>query len=277
MLRIEKVGAVSSSRMAAAIRVYPELRRACPELRRPPVFSRPVSRPDRAHTVSRPASCAKLNRQIPGVEHLATRTKQTPALHSNRQKFQFCLDEISTPLSSVRAREHARILGPEWFRGAAPATDAWLTCSDRKNGWGDRLSQVLPGSGLRVEFAVTHSKQSIAAFLPGSRIARNRNPLLRQGTAFYPELRRAAVPSSVQNPGVSTLVTEATPEVRVTNTPAIHEKSPGRSSLPGAVPLATSHLLALTQEGPLATVPYVRLGAGCPTLPRGTGLPRNHH
>jgi dTMP kinase len=70
------------------------------------------------------------------------------------------------------------------------------------------------------------------------------------------------VPSSVQKSGVST------PQVRVTNTPAIHETTPGRSSLPGAVPLATSHLLALTQEGPLATVPYVRLGANS-MPPRG--------
>jgi hypothetical protein len=248
--------------MAAAIRVYPELRRVSPELRSAPVFSRLLSHPDRAHTVSRPANCTELNRQIPEVEHLATRTKQTPAIRSNRQKFHFCLHEFSTPLSSVGAREHARILGPARFSGAAPATDAWLTFSDRKNGFGDRFSQFLPGSGLQVEFAVTHSKQSIAAFLPGSRIARNRNPLLRQGTAFYPELRRAAVPSSVQNPGVSTL------EVRVTNTPAIHETTPGRSSLPGAVPLATSHLLALKQEGPLATVPYVRLGANS-MPPRG--------
>jgi len=250
MLRIEKVGAVSSSRMAAAIRVYPELRRVYPEPRRPPVFSRLLFHPDRAHTVSRPANRAKLNRQIQEVEHLATSRKQTSVICSNRQKFQLCLDEISTPLFSVGA-----LL-------AAPATDAWLTCTDRKNGCRDRFSQFLPGSGLRVEFAVTHSKQSIAAFLPGSRFARNRNPLLRQGTAFYPELRRAAVPSSIQNPGVST------PEVRVTNTPTIHETTPGRSSLPGAVPLATSHLLALTQEGPLATVPYVRLGANS-MPPRG--------
>src|ERR1700689_270282 len=35
-----------------------------------------------------------------------------------------------------------------------------------------RCSTFLPGSGLRVEFAVTHSKQTTAPFLPGSRIAR---------------------------------------------------------------------------------------------------------
>jgi hypothetical protein len=34
----------------------------------------------------------------------------------------------------------------------------------------------LPGSGLRVESAVTHSKQTTATFLPGSRIARSHAP-----------------------------------------------------------------------------------------------------
>src|SRR5277367_4455146 len=118
MWSVEKVGAVSSSWMAAAIPAYSDLRRVYPELRRAPVFSPLFSRPERPHTVSRPANCAKLNRQTPEVEHLATRRKQTPAIRSNRQNFHFCLNEISTPLSSVGAREHARILGPARFSGA---------------------------------------------------------------------------------------------------------------------------------------------------------------
>jgi dTMP kinase len=160
--------------MAAAIPACSDLRRVYPEPRRAPVSSRLIPHPDRALTISRPANCAKLNRQIPEVEHLATRRKQTPAIRSNRQKFQFCLAEISTPLSSVGAREHARILGPARFCGAAPAKGAWLTCNDGKNVCGDRVSQFLPGSGLQVETAVTHSKQSIGAFLPGSRFAHMR-------------------------------------------------------------------------------------------------------
>jgi len=188
MWSVEKVGAVSSSWMAAAIPVYPELRRASlefrrvyPEPRRPPVFSRLFSRPDRAHTASRPANYAKLNRQIQEVEHLATRRKQTPAIRSNRQKFQFCLNEISTPLFSVGA-----LL-------AAPSTDAWLACSDGKIGCGDRFSQFLPGSrfarirtvdesanafltgsGSQTEIALTHSKQTGRALLTGSRFAHMR-------------------------------------------------------------------------------------------------------
>jgi hypothetical protein len=55
-------------------------------------------------------------------------------------------------------------------------------------------SRFLPGSVQYVECDVTHSKQTTATFLPGSRIASHGS---RQGTAFYPELRRAAVPSFV--------------------------------------------------------------------------------
>jgi hypothetical protein len=69
----------------------------------------------------------------------------------------------------------------------------------------------LPGSGLRVECDVTHSKQTTAPFLPGSRIAPHG---LRQVTAFHAELRSAAVSNASQSSGVHTLVAEATPEVR---------------------------------------------------------------
>src|ERR1700677_1243949 len=99
MCSIEKVGAVSSSGMAAAIRVYPELRRVHPELRRvypqlgclypelrsPPIFSRLLSHSDVSHAAPLSTKCAKLNRQTPEVEHLATRRKQTLAISSNRQ------------------------------------------------------------------------------------------------------------------------------------------------------------------------------------------------
>jgi hypothetical protein len=64
--------------------------------------------------------------------------------------------------------------------------------------------EFLPGSGLQVEFDVTHSRQTTAPFLPGSRIAPHG---LRQGTP-------SAVPNAIQSSGVHTLVAEATPEVR---------------------------------------------------------------
>src|SRR6202167_5167006 len=160
MCSIEKVGAVSSSRTAAAaIRacpelrgVYPERRRACPELRclypelrRAPIFSRLLSHRELSHAAPFSTNSAKLNRQTPEVEHLATRRKQTLAICSNRQKINFCLDEnLSLPAS--------------FLEGAIGAPS-------------ERLNVFLPGSGLRVEMAVTHSKQSLGPFLPGSRIA----------------------------------------------------------------------------------------------------------
>jgi dTMP kinase len=166
MWSVEKVGAVSSSGMATAIPVYPELRRFYPELRTAPVFSQLFSRPERAHSVSRPANCAKLNRQTPELEHLATRRKQTPEICSNRQNFQFCLNEISASLTSVGA-QHAV---PADAQGSNPPRSRNLT----SRSFYHRLSQFLPGSGLQVEMAVTHSKQSIDAFLPGSRFAHMR-------------------------------------------------------------------------------------------------------
>src|ERR1700691_3598898 len=99
MCSIEKVGAVSSSRTAAALRVYPELRwgypeLGClsPELRSPPIFSRLASHREFSHAAPPSTNRAKLNRQTPEVERLATRRKQTPAICSNRQKINFCLD-----------------------------------------------------------------------------------------------------------------------------------------------------------------------------------------
>src|SRR6202050_3039776 len=159
MCSIEKVGAVSSSGMAAAIPVYPERRRACPELRRvhpelrwvypelrkAPIFSRLLSHRELSHPAPLSTKCAKLNRQTPEIEHPATRRKQTLAICSNRQKINICLDEnLSLPAS--------------FLEGAIGAPS-------------ERLNVFLPGSGLRVEMAVTHSKQSIGVFLPGSRIA----------------------------------------------------------------------------------------------------------
>src|ERR1700689_158680 len=136
MCSTEKVGAVSSSRTAAAAiracpelgrvspegrRAYPELRRAYPELRRAypelrrvhpelrwvypelrraPNFSRLLSHRELSHPAPFSTNSAKLNRQTPEVERLATRTKQTLAICSNRQKINFCLDEnLSLPAS----------------------------------------------------------------------------------------------------------------------------------------------------------------------------------
>src|SRR6202167_2699999 len=165
MCSIEKVGAVSSSRTAAAaIRacpelrgVYPERRRACPELRclypelrRAPIFSRLLSHRELSHAAPFSTNSAKLNRQTPEVKHLATRRKQTLAICSNRQKINFCFDEnLSLPAS--------------FLEGAIGAP------SKRRNVFLPGLPRATfaKGSGLRVEMAVTHSKQSVGPFLPG--------------------------------------------------------------------------------------------------------------
>jgi dTMP kinase len=93
MCSTEKVGAVSSSGMAAAIRVYPESGCLYPELQSPPIFSRLLSHRELSHAAPFSANSAKLNRQTPEIEHLATRTKQPPVICSNRQKIYFWFDE----------------------------------------------------------------------------------------------------------------------------------------------------------------------------------------
>src|ERR1700677_1576459 len=198
MCSIEKVGAVSSSgTAAAAIPVFPELRRACPglpgvypelgclypELRSPPIFSRLLSHREPSHPAPLSTNSAKLNRQTPEVERLATRRKQTLAICSNRQKINFCLDEnLSLPAS--------------FLEGAIGAPS-------------ERLNVFLPGSGLRVEMAVTHSKQSIGAFLPGSRFAHMRtvappHPYARLGGNSMPARGKFIVLEGIDGSGKRT-------------------------------------------------------------------------
>jgi hypothetical protein len=84
---------------------------------------------------------AELNRQIRVIRNAVTHTKQRTATCSNRQKNQIWKSD-----------------NPGIIPAAASAfRDAFLA--------------FLPGSAQQVEFAVTHSKQSTATFLPGSRIA----------------------------------------------------------------------------------------------------------
>jgi hypothetical protein len=61
---------------------------------------------------------------------------------------------------------------------------------------------------------------------------------LRQGAAFYPELRRATVPRSAPDSGLHTLVADATPEVRLINRPSIYEAGSSHCStlLTGSAP-----------------------------------------
>jgi hypothetical protein len=163
MWSIRKVGAVRSSGRATAIRVYPELRRAS-------IFVRPASGSARFHSHPPIANFAKLNRQTPEVERLASHRKQTPAICSNRQKITFSRDENSSL--------------PAVFVDGLPAA----------------FSKHLTAQGTAF-----YPELRSAAVPHGDHLAFG----LRQGTAL-------AVPNSIQNSGVST------PEVRRTNSLAIH-------------------------------------------------------
>jgi hypothetical protein len=128
------------------------------------------------------ANCAKLNRQIREVERLVTHGKQTAAIRSNRQKFQFCLFK---DLDSSR-----------------------------------EFCAFLTGSGSQIEIDVTHSKQTIAPFLTGSRTACFDSPR----TAIYPPKssqpeQKKARPSQegravVQGPNLLTEITSIAADSR---------------------------------------------------------------
>jgi hypothetical protein len=90
---------------------------------------------------STPIKTAELNRQTRVFRNAVTRRKQRVGTRSNRQKNQIWTSDnlgmVSTAASAFRTAFFA----------------------------------FLPGSAQQVECAVTHSKQSTATFLPGSRIA----------------------------------------------------------------------------------------------------------
>jgi hypothetical protein len=147
MWSIRKVGAVRSSGRATAIRVYPELRRAS-------IFVRPASGSARFHSHPPIANFAKLNRQTPEVERLASHRKQTPAICSNRQKIQFCFDE-NQPFKTF-------------------LSGAGIACMQTVNAFLTGLPRATfaKGSGSHSKMDVTRSKQTSAPFLTGSRIVK---------------------------------------------------------------------------------------------------------
>jgi len=91
------------------------------------------------------------NRELQLLEPCLIHSKQTIAPRSNR--------ELST--NRCRGNSHAVIAIPSFLPGLPRAFFAkGSVCT----------STFLPGSGLQVEFAATHSKQTTAPLLPGSRI-----------------------------------------------------------------------------------------------------------
>jgi len=98
----------------------------------------------------------------------------------------------------------------------------------------------LPGSGLRVESAVTHSKQTTATFLPGSRIARSHAPTSLANAFSDRELQLLEPRLTRRKQTIAPL-----PNRELSTNPCFCN-SALRSS---------SHSFTLTKEGPLATHP----------------------
>ena len=190
--------------MAAAISGYPDLGWVYPELRRPPILSRLLSHRELSHSAPFSTISAKLNRQTPEIEHLATRRKQTLAICSNRQKINFCFDEnqpfnafLSGTTSHIEtAVTHSKQTIGEFLSGARTACigtqDAFLT-----------------GSAPQTEIALTHSKQNTGTFLTGSRFAHMRTvappcPYARLGANSMPARGKFIVLEGIDGSGKRT-------------------------------------------------------------------------
>jgi hypothetical protein len=151
------------------------------------------------------------------------------------------------------------------------------------------LPPFLPGSASQVEMAVTQSKQRKGPFLPGSRIACQPSSKLSQFSLSRPSSRRLAA----QHSSLATaFLTETAPHSKTTVTNSkqrtaqiltgariAHKRSSNRSKFSAEfvqeaqiaihgsrLPLATTHSLTLTKEGPLATA--FRYNAPCPNFSR---------
>ena len=134
----------------------------------------PASSPAlRIHTgpkisASGPTKTAELNRQTRVFRNAVTHTKQRTGTCSNRQKSQIWKSEnlgtIWTKASASRKRFPRFLSGlPAVFLEGLPRAISakGSVC----------LNTFLPRSAQYVEIAVTHSKQTTATFLPGSRFA----------------------------------------------------------------------------------------------------------
>ena len=134
----------------------------------------PASSPAlRIHTgpkisASGPTKTAELNRQTRVFRNAVTRRKQRIATRSNRQSIRFWKTEdlCSTSLSASALSGDLPAFLPGlpavFLEGLPRAISAkGSVCA----------TTFLPGFAQQVEMPVTHSKQSTATFLPGSRFA----------------------------------------------------------------------------------------------------------
>ena len=134
----------------------------------------PASSPAlRIHTgpkisASGPTKTAELNRQTRVFRNAVTHTKQRIATRSNRQSIRFRKTEdlCSTSLSASALSDDF----PAFLPGLPAVFLEGLPRAVFAKG-SVCINTFLPGSAQQVEFAVTHSKQTTATFLPGSRFA----------------------------------------------------------------------------------------------------------
>ena len=134
----------------------------------------PASSPAlRIHTgpkisASGPTKTAELNRQTRVFRNAVTRRKQRIATRSNRQSIRFWKTEdlCSTSLSASALSDDF----PAFLPGLPAVFLEGLPRAVFAKG-SVCINTFLPGSAQYVEIAVTHSKQTTATFLPGSRFA----------------------------------------------------------------------------------------------------------
>jgi hypothetical protein len=148
---------------------------------------------------------AELNRQTRVFRNAVTRRKQRAGTRSNRQKNQIWTSDNRGTVSTTASA----------FRNAFFA--------------------FLPGSAQQVEFAVTHSKQSTATFLPGSRIAFWRTIISTRTTQ---KLARVKLRKRCVTRGLNTFLTEAASHSEFAVT---HSKQTTGAFLTGARTASLAH------------------------------------
>jgi hypothetical protein len=152
-----------------------------------------------------PVENVELNRQTRVFRNAVTGRKQRAGARSNRQKNQIWTSENVGTVSTTASA----------FRNAFFA--------------------FLPGSAQQVEFAVTHSKQSAATFLPGSRIAFWRTIISTPATQ---KLARVKLRKRCVTQALNTFLTETASHSKIAVT---HSKQSTGTFLTGARTASLAH------------------------------------
>jgi hypothetical protein len=200
---------------------------------------------------STPIEIAELSRQTRVFRNAATLRKQRAGTHSNRQKNQFWKSEnlgtIWKKASASRKRFPRFLPGlPAVFLEGLPravSAKGSLCINTFLPGLPRAISAkgsvcgntFLPGSVLRVEMAVTRSKQSTATFLSGSRIAFWRTFI---STPTTQKLARVKLRKRCVTRGFNTVLTETALHSK---TAVTHSKQSTGTFLTGARIASLAH------------------------------------